>query len=613
MSLAKTFCVLTIFVLMLGINDAIFADEGDLDPNFGGDGKVTLDIAMWDAIYDSEVLSDGSIVVAGRTYINSQFDVALAKFDASGDPVNEFGGNGFVVTDFGNGDYDISTAIHVLPNGKLLVVGAVNGDFLLAKYNANGTLDTSFGSGGFVTTDVSFNQADIAFGVVVQTNGRIVVAGRAEGLSTGESFIGLAGYTTDGDLDSTFGINGVMNVHVAGNEESPTDMILLDDDRILVTGNIDFNPPFVNAKFFVVRYTADGFPDQTFGDNGASILDLTPSTDTPYAIAVQKDGKIVIGGYVDVGPFDGTQDLALVRFDSEGVPDPTFGNSGVVICDLFGDLLPGNEEIRDISIQNDGKIVVVGHTDLPSNNLHFLVGRFLTNGSLDPIFGDGVIITDFSSGGDMANSVFLTDESIIVAGNSDIGDGDMAIARYLRSSASGDCTGALYCDLFDDGILNPDWSYIKPSWNEIGGSLTGTPSGKKAIAIAPTSWTQSNIYTIQTTLKASGGEFSSVWLFGWYADKKNTIELQMKEGQDKWILKHRVNGVVVAKAKGLKTVLPNTSYSVKVAFDGSQFQVFVDDPTTPLITLTATQSVSVGTVGYQVKNSTASFDSIRVD
>ena len=102
-------------------------------------------------------------------------------------------------------------------------------------------------------------------------------------------------------------------------------------------------------------------------------------------------------------------------------------------------------------------------------------------------------------------------------------------------------------------------------------------------------------------------------MLGWYVDKKNSLELLMKEENDRWILKQRSNGAVVAKAKGIKTIDPNTDYNVRIAFDGINFKVFVDDFVTPLFTLTPQATVPVGTVGFKVKNTTGSFDYVAIN
>ena len=192
----------------------------------------------------------------------------------------------------------------------------------------------------------------------------------------------------------------------------------------------------------------------------------------------------------------------------------------------------------------------------------------------------------------------------------DAGSGCSGTREYTVFISGGAC---LFCDDFEDGVIDPNWTYVKPAWTESGGVLAGTPSGRKAVAIATPIFSGCASCTVETAMQTAGGSFNKLWLLGWYIDKRNTMELMMAEENDKWILKQRVNGIVVAKNKGIQTILPNTIYTVRVMFDGTQFQVFVDDLVTPLFSLTPIGTVPTGTVGFQAKNTTGSFSYIQVN
>ena len=610
MRFTRWFLVLAFPILVCGWSAKALADAGDLDTSFGVFGKRTLDVAgPGDDFWDAALLDDGSFIVVGRTINGTNTDVAMVKFLPNGSLDDSFGNGDGIVTK-GLGKWEGGSGIHVLPNGQFLVVGyaedtnSSDWKFLLLKYNADGSPDTNFGTGGVVTTDVSPG-LDWARAVDVQDSGRIIVGG-----STPEN-AALVGYNSNGTLDPNFGIGGIMNLGPPGLNEELMDMALLNDGRILVGGSENAD------QFYLARYTANGIPDNDFGENGIALLDLTPGDDRVYSMIVQPDGKIVLGGFVLEGPTDGTIDMALARFDSEGNSDPDFGIGGIVIKDLGGNLIPGNDEIFDLVLQNDGKILTMGKSDVLANDTQFLIARFLTDGTLDTTFNGGYVLTNFGNS-DTATTGFITGDTLLVVGqtvNVDV-EYDLALARYhLASDVSqiDDCAAALYCDLFNDGILSPDWIYQKPAWNETGGALVVTPERRKASAIAIVTYSFFNDFTIQTSMKALGGDNPIVSLLGWYKGPKDMVELMMKEATDKWILKYRVNGVTVAKAKGSKPILPNTAYSVKVSYDGSQFQVFVDDGATPLITMPATLIGPPGALGFQSKNTTASFDAIRID
>ena len=191
----------------------------------------------------------------------------------------------------------------------------------------------------------------------------------------------------------------------------------------------------------------------------------------------------------------------------------------------------------------------------------------------------------------------------------------------ITATDANSCTGSrnytvninatcLFCDDFGDGVLDPNWTYIKPTWTESGGSLQGS-SSRKAIAIATPIFSGCSNCTIQTSLLTQGGPGNRVWLLGWYIDKLNKIELLMKEEKDVWVLKQRSHGFVIAKAKASATIDPNVAYAVVLSFDGTQFTVTIDG--NPLITLTPKGTVPTGTVGFQAKDTTGLFDYINVN
>ena len=168
----------------------------------------------------------------------------------------------------------------------------------------------------------------------------------------------------------------------------------------------------------------------------------------------------------------------------------------------------------------------------------------------------------------------------------------------------------LFCDDFEDSVLDPNWTYVSPAWSETGGALIGTAGSKKALTTARPVWSGCSVCSIESTVQVTGGSKSKVWLQGWYQDKKNDVELLMKQGSNVWILKQRVNGSTVAKQKFSQFINVNTGYKVKIDFDGTSFRLFIDDVL--VITLNAVGTPS-GTVGFQVRNTTASFQYITAN
>jgi N-acetylneuraminic acid mutarotase len=172
-------------------------------------------------------------------------------------------------------------------------------------------------------------------------------------------------------------------------------------------------------------------------------------------------------------------------------------------------------------------------------------------------------------------------------------------------------SSCLYCDDFEDGVLDSNWTY-KRTWNEAAGSLNGDGTAKKAIAIASPVFNGCTNCTADFVVQSSGGSLSKVWMYSWYVDKKNSIELMMKEDKDKWILRDRFNGVVVSKFKASQQIIPNVIYNVRMSYDGNQIQVFVNDFQNAIITFVPAHTISPGTIGLKVVNTDVSLQSISV-
>lgn len=190
----------------------------------------------------------------------------------------------------------------------------------------------------------------------------------------------------------------------------------------------------------------------------------------------------------------------------------------------------------------------------------------------------------------------------------------------VTATDSNSCTGTqdytivitpcLFCDDFEDGQLALNWTYIKPAWSEAGGSLIGAPSGKKAIAVAAPAFLGCSNCTMEARLSTAGGAGNRVWVLGWYVDKKNTLELLMKEENNLWILKQRVGGSVTAKAKAAANILPNTSYHIVLQQNPGlgTFTLQVDG--VPLITLNG--AAATGTIGFQARSTTVSIEDLLI-
>lgn len=389
---------------------------GDLDLSFGTGGSVTTSISgIWDVPSDVAVQSDGKIVVGGTAGVVGDF--ALSRYNNDGSLDATFGTGGKVTTDFGLGS-SAGFGLAIQPDGKIVMVGNANQDFGVARYNGNGSLDTTFGTGGTVTTD--FGDFDSAAAALIQPDGKIVAVGNSNVAS-------VVRYNSDGTLDSTFGSGGKVTANVESNI-SVADAVLQADGKILVAGEAPSN------DFGVIRYNSNGTLDTTFGSNGKVTTDFGSGNTltTPFdgydrgsAILLQPDGKFVVLGTTNY--FSNNRDFAIARYNSNGTLDTTFGTGGKITTN-FEDL----DGAEDLVLQPDGKIIAVG-----DGGNAFASARYNSDGSLDATFGTGgKVITEFPLDpirpNNFARAVTLqSDSKIVVAG---LAGGQFALARYISSN-----------------------------------------------------------------------------------------------------------------------------------------------------------------------------------
>ena len=325
---------------------------GRLDPGFGTGGIATTDLGGDDdEAYDAALLPDGGIVAVGRTDAAgfTALDFGVARYRPDGTPNTGFGANGIVKTDvLGGGDQ--ANAVAVQPDGKIVVAGfaarnGIDSDFALVRYNADGTRDQGFGSGGIVTTDLG-TQSDDARALVIQPDGRIVVAG-----SAGED-VALARYTAAGSLDATFGHGGT-TVTDLGSDDVATGVALTSDGHIAIAGYT--LGPFINRDFLLARYTAAGSLDTAFGDHGAVKTDLGAGDDFAENLLVDAHGRIVLVGRASSATI---LDMALVRYNADGTLDAGFDGDGIITADFHG----RGEFGQDLALDAAGRIVAAGYT-----------------------------------------------------------------------------------------------------------------------------------------------------------------------------------------------------------------------------------------------------------
>ncbi len=355
-----------------------------------------------------------------KTVVNILDDTRSLPTPSGLDP--SFGNGGKVTTDKFGGK---NSAMALQKDGKIVMVGGSSTDFVLARYNADGSLDTGFGSGGKVTTDVVGSLEEHANGVAIQADGKIVVVGDT-GVFTSPNkdrfSFALVRYNSDGSLDTSFGMGGKVTSGVVGQARA---VALQADGKIVVVGDtLVFGRMNDFSDFVVARYNTDGSLDSSFGSNGQNFMDVG-GTNQAFNVALQSDGKIVVSGSpIGVSTSDNHTDIA--RFTSSGNPDGSFDKDAML-------QISGLRAGDGLVIQPDGKLVLVGNVETaipPATAVQFALMRLAADGSLDNSFGSaGLVKTAFAARSDRARSVALqADGKILVAGQSN--DFLFALARY---------------------------------------------------------------------------------------------------------------------------------------------------------------------------------------
>ena len=416
-------------LVFLSFSLPAYAAAGDLDPTFGVGGKVTTEFSTRQGRVNTVAWqTDGKLVSAGESGASgSNPKLALARYDADGSLDTTFGGDGEVTTDFTSKE-DYALAVAIQSDGKIVAVGesgagGSNPKFALARYNADGSLDTSFDADGKLTTDFSQGE-DLAWTVAVQPDGKIVAGGDALGHNPTWA---LARYNTDGSLDTTFGGDGTVTTDFTSYPEDLLALAIQPDGMILAAGGSGFGDP--NENFVLARYGADGSLDMSFGADGKVTTSFTRHPDVAFAMGLQADGKIVVAGQASLAV---RPTFALARYNPDGSLDSSFGQDGKVTTDFT----PGGDDgAYTMTFQADGKIVAAGQAGGKNFNWKFAVVRYNTDGSLDTSFGgDGKVTTDFTDGYEAAYGVAIeADGKIVAAGPSGCCPPEVAVARYLAA------------------------------------------------------------------------------------------------------------------------------------------------------------------------------------
>ena len=362
---------------------ARYNPDGTLDTSFGKGGKVTTDFdGSEDIARALAIQTDGKIVAVGLYVKGSDFAFAIARYTSSGKLDQTFGQGGKVLTHFSFGASNAESRFVAIQSDRKILVGGMvyhsstGVDFALARYKPDGSLDSSFGADGMVTTNVSFDY-DSAYAAVIQSTGKIVVGGVTEFYDPTAPTLHfmLVRYLPDGTVDTTFGPDGtgIVITQFGQNSETLHDLAVAPDDSLVAAGSINspsgFDPDFID-QFVVAKFTAEGILNQSFGKRGKVTTAFGPDAGgDAYTVLLQPDGRIVAAG--DAGPNGGHADFGLARYNADGTLDDSFGQNGLVLTAISS----APDSANGLAMQSNGKLIAVGTGGV---NQDFAVARYET-------------------------------------------------------------------------------------------------------------------------------------------------------------------------------------------------------------------------------------------
>jgi uncharacterized delta-60 repeat protein len=344
---------------------ARYQSTGPLDPGFSVDGKLTTDFtAGYDAAFDGALDADGNIVAVGRAGgRGGRFAIARYLPDGSLDP--SFSTDGKAIANFTPGDdYAFGVAIQA-DDGKIVAVGRAGGSggvFAAARFNTDGTLDTSFSTDGKATTNFTAGD-DRADAVAVQADDGIVVAGSANYFGSNGKFA-LVRYKADGTLDTGFSGDGKLTTDFTPGFDGGFAVAVQPGDQYIVAAGQ------AGLTLGLVRYKTNGTLDTAFSTDGKATTNFTRGADYADDVVIQNDGKIVVAGAANF--FGPDAKFALARYNGvDGALDPGFSGDGKVMTNLT----TGFDGAYGVAIAPTGEIVAGGYAG--GNGGRFAVVRYV--------------------------------------------------------------------------------------------------------------------------------------------------------------------------------------------------------------------------------------------
>ncbi|MEP7128872.1 MAG: T9SS type A sorting domain-containing protein, partial [Chitinophagales bacterium] len=402
---------------------------GTLDSSFANNGvKILKPSTGFDNAYSVEILEDGKMLIGGASEVSGpgNWDVVVYRLNDNGSVDNTFGNNGFAYDDY-QGYSQYVRSMKRLSNGKLLFVGGAEANFqvdvFVTQLNEDGTPDASFGDNGTLMIPIGSGE-DVALAVTEQPDGKLVVVGNSS--FNGSTYLNSFALrlNTNGSLDLTYGNNGIAIIDAGYDYESAEDVLLLDDGGILAAGHVENNSDDYAVLTF--KLNSSGQLDNTYGNDGKAIYDLSSSDDMAYAIKRSPvDNKIFLGGKIGAPNFE--NDFMVMAITDAGKIDSSFGTNGLSTLNM-----KANDIGLDLAVQSNGRIVVGGTAGSGFAANDFAICRFNQDGTIDSTFGtNGSTLSEISTFFSEIESIALqADGKIVAVGIAASSNNNMGVVRY---------------------------------------------------------------------------------------------------------------------------------------------------------------------------------------
>ena len=409
----------------------------DLDPTFGVGGKVTFDFlgqAQQDWICGVFALPGNKVLLVGTAKTGLK--------DASGWERNEFA---------------------------------------LAQLNADGTFDPAFGTAGKTHVPLTTRSLISCNAATMQKDGKILVGGHGWGTTTGTDYV-LARFSANGVLDTTFGTAGfvITNFQLTADDPGENDTLLAlaaaDDGTIVAAGEMLLTGPYTNGRASFARYLASGALDASFGVSGTAAIDFAataPGGQSLFdvkSLVLSADGSI-LAGFTAISTF-GRNDMGITRLTSKGLLDTTFATAGALWESRPG--AHNDQYLQQIEKNTDGSLLILGH-----DYWSWFLSRYSAAGAVDTTFGTaGQVIADFSASWDLpAGILHPADGTLLVPFSANAAEGfsvsgNFGLARHAAA------TGKV-----DDGFGKPTWKWTQGTTVQGSRVLAGATLASGAVVL----------------------------------------------------------------------------------------------------------------------------------